>query len=145
MSTPPFRNRQSGHPMKLAPLALLAALWLIPATAQARPPGDAARGATLFRRDCAACHTADRGGTNGAGPTLYGVFGRAAAHAPGFAYSPVLKRSKLTWTEGALDRWLAAPTAMVPGTTMFAPPVTAARDRRDLVAYLRTRGPAKRS
>jgi hypothetical protein len=37
---------------------------------------------------------------------------------PGFDYSPAMKRSKIVWDEKTLDRFLAAPLKVVPGTTM---------------------------
>ncbi|WP_242337405.1 PQQ-dependent sugar dehydrogenase [Anaeromyxobacter sp. SG66] len=118
-------------------LPLLAVLLAVPLAARgARPPGDAARGATLFRERCALCH----GEGGGRGPDLEGVVGRRAGSAPGFGFSHGLRDAGargLTWSARTLDRYLAAPGKLVGGTTMsLATP--GARDRRDLVAYLAT-------
>jgi glucose/arabinose dehydrogenase len=66
-----------------------------------------------------------------------GVVGRPAASAPGFPYSAALKSAHLTWDKASLDRFLRAPSQVVPGTTMpLAVPNDA--ERHDLLAYLET-------
>jgi len=104
------------------------------AGAQPAPAGDATRGATLFEARCASCHVA-RGG--GQGPSLVGVFGRKAAAAPAFRYSPALARSGLTWTAANLDRFLAGPGKLVPGAAMLIVIANGAQ-RADLIQYLAT-------
>lgn len=63
------------------------------------------------------------------------MFGRKAGSVPGFTYSPALKASGLVWTATNLDRWLAAPTSLVKGTSMGFR-LSAAVDRADVIAYL---------
>lgn len=95
--------------------------------------GDADAGHALYQARCAACHSLDY---NGVGPAHRGVFGRAAAQAPGFAYSDALKASHQVWNEDTLDRWLADPETFAPGQRMgFSVPD--AKDRSDLIAYLK--------
>lgn len=78
------------------------------------------------------------GGNGGAlGPSLAGVMGRPAGGAPNFAYSAALRSAKLTWDSTTLKRFLAAPTDVVPGTTMIAA-IPGRKDRNDVVAYLQT-------
>jgi len=93
---------------------------------------DAKRGQALFAERCAACHAADR---NMAGPKLGGVFGRHAAAVADYPYSPALRAAKLVWGIDTLDRWLADPQTLVPGSKMPIR-VLDASTRRDLEAYL---------
>jgi cytochrome c len=78
----------------------------------------AANGETIFRQRCQICHSVAATGAAGVGPNLKGVIGRKAAASPGFNYSPALKQSNLIWTQPNLDRFLVAPTKVVPGTRM---------------------------
>jgi glucose/arabinose dehydrogenase/cytochrome c2 len=96
---------------------------------------DATAGKSLFLQRCSVCHTAESGDNGGAqGPSLVGVFGRAAASAPQFPYTVALRESKLTWDAENLNRYLAAPSAVVPGTAMLVA-VPDDTERADLVAY----------
>jgi cytochrome c len=97
--------------------------------------GDPARGEKLYEESCKACHALDR---NGIGPKHRGVFGRAAGAVPDYAYSPELQNSKITWTEEALDKWLADSQTFVPGNKMFFP-VDDAQERSDLIAFLKAK------
>ena len=108
--------------------ALLAALTL-PALAA----GDADAGRALYQARCTACHSLDY---NGVGPAHRGVFGRAAAQAPGFAYSEALKSAHVVWNEETLDRWLTDPEKFVPGQRMGIN-VSEAKDRADVIAFLK--------
>jgi glucose/arabinose dehydrogenase len=99
---------------------------------------DATAGKAIFRQRCSVCHTAepnDNGG--GQGPSLIGVFGRAAAGAPQFAYTQALRDSKLSWDAATLNRFLESPGGVVPGTSM-ALIVPDKADRDNLVAYFQS-------
>ena len=96
--------------------------------------GDAARGAKLYEQKCTGCHSID---TNRIGPAHRGVYGRKAGLAPGFAYSPGLKNSKIIWTEPTLDRWLTNPQATIPGARMGFR-LSEAPARADIIAFLKT-------
>jgi glucose/arabinose dehydrogenase/cytochrome c2 len=96
---------------------------------------DAAAGKTVFQGQCALCHSAapnDNGG--GQGPSLVGVLGRKAADSTGFSYSKPLKESKLIWDAATLDRFLASPTTVVPGSAMVIP-VADSTARANVIAY----------
>jgi cytochrome c len=101
--------------------------------------GDAAKGRAAFVRQCAICHTVERGGDDRFGPNLFGIVGRKAGSVAGFAYSNAFKtRANWEWTEDALGGWVMFPSTMVPGTAMGVFQGIAERDRDDLVAYLAT-------
>lgn len=106
---------------------------LVNVSALAGSVGDPARGAKIYER-CGACHSLD---ADRAGPRHRGLIGRVAGAVPGFAYSPALKRSGLVWDEATLDRFLANPLGLVPGTRMYVS-VSDQRDRADLIAYLKS-------
>ena len=95
--------------------------------------GDAQAGEAVYSR-CLACHSLE---VNRTGPKHCGVVGRRAGSVPGYDYSPTMKRSKLVWDGKTLDRFLADPLKTVPGTTMTYAGVPDAKDRADLIAYLK--------
>lgn len=102
-------------------------------------PGDARRGAALYTTKCGACHSLD---ANRVGPAHRGVFGRKAGTVPKFAYSPALKKIGVVWNRANLDRWLANPIAMAPGTRMGFR-LAAPQDRADVIAYLKSVSPKR--
>lgn len=99
------------------------------------PTGDPASGNVIFAR-CAACHDLNTG-SNRLGPTLKGVIGRKAGTAVGYTYSPALKAKGVVWSPASLDTFLAAPTRYAPGNKMAFAGLPNAKDRADLIAYLR--------
>ncbi len=116
--------------LRFAALTVLAAACATPALG-----ADANAGKQFFRGQCALCHSAEPNDNGGAqGPSLSGVFGREAAAASGFGYTKALKDAHLTWDAATLDRFLAAPTAVVPGSAMVIP-VPKKEDRENVVAY----------
>jgi len=99
-------------------------------------PALAQDGAALYAAQCKACHSLTAANSP-AGPSLKGVAGRKLATAPGYAFSAGLKARGGTWTDAALDAYLANPAGYAPGTKMFnRVPQPAARTA--LIAYLKT-------
>jgi len=112
-------------------LRAAALVLLLPAGAAAA--ADTKNGEEVYGR-CLACHAlkSDR-----VGPRHCGLVGRRAGAIPGFDYSAAMKRSRLIWNEKTLDRFLADPMKTVPGTTMTYAGVADAKERADLIAYLK--------
>jgi len=105
----------------------------------AQADGDAANGKAAFVRQCAICHTSDKGGDNRFGPNLFGIVGKKAGAVAGFGYTNAFKnRANWEWTEDAIGGWMMFPSTMVPGTAMGVFQGIAEKDRDDLVAYLVT-------
>jgi len=90
-------------------------------------------GAALYRQHCQSCHGSTARPSSLA-PSLVGVEGRKAA-STAFNYSSAMQKSGLVWTRQNLDRFLAAPTKVVPGTRMVTP-VTDASKRQAIISYL---------
>ena len=98
---------------------------------------DAAKGKAAFVRQCAICHTIDKGGPNALGPNLFGIVGRKAATVPEYNYSRAFQTAaNWVWDEGLLRPWISLPATMVPGNKMAVFQGVAERDRDDIVAYL---------
>lgn len=81
----------------------------------AAPPPD---GASLFRNQCATCHSLNPADPPRQGPLLKGVVGRPAGSVPGFHYSPGFAKADFAWDEARLDQWLTNPQAVIPGAVM---------------------------
>lgn len=89
--------------------------------------------------ECAACHALEPGRNTPAGPTLYAIAGRPVAALTGFNYSPALRRFAARnprWTPALLDRFLADPESVVPGTEMGYVGMRDRARRRALIAWL---------
>jgi cytochrome c len=98
--------------------------------------GDAKRGAQLFGQ-CMACHSVKEG-EHMTGPSLAHLWNRKAGTAERFMrYSDAVKQSGVNWEEATLDKWLSDPARFVPGNSMTFPGVKEAKDRADLIAYLK--------
>ena len=86
---------------------------------------------------CMSCH-AVQPGKHGVGPSLAGVYGTKAGEIPGYAFSAPLKASGLTWDDATLDKWLAGPAKLVPGTKMVYAGQPDAAKRKELIEYIKS-------
>ena len=123
--------------MRLIPyLAFVAlAIGALPYWAAAEP-GNAARGERMYRA-CVACHSLEPN-RNMTGPSLAEIWNRKSGSLPSFPrYSPALKSAGIVWTDGTLDEWIKDPQHFIPGNTMTFPGMKDARQRADLLAYLK--------
>ncbi len=97
---------------------------------------DRVPGEDIYSR-CLACHALAYDRT---GPRHCGLIGRKAGSVPGFSYSDAMKRSEIVWNARTLDRFLADPMKVVPGTAMGYAGIADRQERADLIAYLEHAG-----
>lgn len=120
---------------RLTATMVIGLVWGVTAYGQAPPAGNPARGAEVFKAQCATCHLAKQGDPAPIGPQLYGVIGRKAGSWDGFKYTDAMRKSDITWTRALLDQYLENPYSLVPGAAMgllVPEPV----NRADVIAYL---------
>lgn len=96
--------------------------------------GDAKKGRRVFAK-CKACHQVKEG-KNGAGPTLYQVFGATAGEVEGFKYSKAMAASDVVWTPETMAAFVANPAEFMPGTKMKFRGLKKDSDIENLIAYL---------
>ena len=97
---------------------------------------DAAAGEKVFGK-CKACHKLD--GSDGTGPHLNGIVGKAKAASAGFGYSDaILAVADQAWTPENLNGCLENPKGYMPGTKMSFAGLPKVEDRANLIAYLAT-------
>jgi cytochrome c len=96
-----------------AMLVVQAALAQMPLP-EAKPPD----GPTLFKQQCATCHTTNATDPVRQGPSLFGIVGRRAGSVDGFHYSAGFAKADFTWDDARLDAWITNPQAMIPGAIM---------------------------
>lgn len=95
-------------------------------------------GERQFMRKCSICHSLDDGPSRKAGPTLHGVFGRAAGTVPAYRYSQTLHGSDIVWTEDSIDALFdVGPDHYIPGSKMPMQVIAKPQDRADLIAFLK--------
>jgi len=90
-------------------------------------------------KQCAACHTFEKGGPNRVGPNLYDIVGHERGTGRGgFNFSAAMKAKGGTWTYEELDKFLHNPRGYIPGTNMTFAGLSRDQQRADVIAYLRT-------
>ena len=125
--------------MRAVVFGLCSAALLAAPIANAQMPLPAPKppdGATLFKQQCATCHTTSLSEPVRQGPPLVKIVGRPAGKLEGFHYSQGLASADFVWDETRLDAWLTNPQAVIPGVLMVyrqAKPET----RAAIIAYLK--------
>jgi cytochrome c len=115
-------------------LAVLVSFVVAPQSLAA--DGNPAQGQRVFGA-CAACHSLQPD-QNMTGPSLADVWNRKAGSLASFSrYSPALKSADIVWNDKTLDAWIADPQHVVPGNQMTFAGIKDARQRADLLAFLK--------
>ncbi len=120
----------------------IAATAFTPVLVHAAPAVDAAQlaaGEKVFAQ-CKACHSIEKGKSDGVGPNLYGVYGaKSGGHSATFKYSAAMKTAGLTWNDASLNTFLLAPMKAVPGTKMTYGGVKDDAKRAALIYFLKVK------
>jgi cytochrome c len=88
---------------------------------------------------CYSCHALEPAKNDLTGPTLHNIVERSIASAPGFNYSSAMQRfaqAEGRWGKVLLDKFIADPEAIVPGTSMTFQGISDPAERTALIAYL---------
>jgi len=148
-----FIARSLVHPTPLKELAFAVEKPDAPAAQAAAAPAevppvtpllakaDLAAGEASAKK-CAACHTFEKGGPNRIGPNLFDVVGRKPGQVAGFAYSKPMASTPEDWNYEHLNKFLANPKAVVPGTKMAFAGIPKVEERAALIAWLRSKSDA---
>jgi cytochrome c len=126
-------NRPELRAIAFSALSLLASLAPVSAA-----PEESDEGMVAFNNSCRTCHSF-KPNDNRLGPTLHGVVGRKAGSVEGFAFSPAMKGSGVTWDAATLDKFISDPNQVVSGNKMqpFGG-IADAGERKKIVDYLGT-------
>ena len=90
-------------------------------------------------KQCASCHTFEKGGPNRVGPNLYNIVNDEKGHGrEGFNFSAAMKAAGGKWTYEDLDQFLTNPKAYIKGTSMGYAGLSRPGARADLISYLRS-------
>lgn len=116
---------------------LIAVKESLPAT----PAAESISGADLFVLACQGCHNIEAGAPHRAGPNLFGILDQPAASQAGFAYSPALQSSGLSWSRASLAAWVVAAETLVPGTWMLYHNELLPHEVLLLISYIEQAGP----
>jgi len=114
----------------------LSILTLLIGASQSFAAGNPAQGQRAFGA-CAACHSL-RPDENMTGPSLAGLWNPKAGTLASFSrYSPAMKSADIEWNDKTLDEWIDDPQHLVPGNEMTFAGIKDARQRADLLAFLK--------
>ncbi len=99
---------------------------------------DAKAGEVAFGKRCSTCHVTAKGGANKTGPDLWNIVGRARASHEGFTYSSAMQAKGGNWDYESINLFISNPQGFVKGTKMALVPLRNAKERADIISFLRT-------
>lgn len=135
-------NGSGPSPVRQPMLAIMRLLAVLSAVVAGFGSGAAAaadplKGAAIFDRECALCHTIGKGEPNSFGPNLFGIAERKAGTAPEYQYSPeFITMATWTWSPDGIASFLVSPGLTIPGNKMSMFQGVADSELNDLIAYL---------
>lgn len=97
---------------------------------------DYREGKRAFQGRCSACHTIGDNGMNLTGPSLWGIFDRAAGTKADFIFSDALQKADFKWTADTLLDYITDPQAFLPGNVMTIPEPVPEGMRTVLIAFV---------
>jgi cytochrome c len=98
--------------------------------------GNPTQGQRVFGA-CAACHSLQPD-QNMTGPSLAHLWDRKAGSLASFSrYSSALKSANIEWNDKTLDEWIADPQHVIPGNQMTFAGIRDAKQRAELIAFLK--------
>jgi cytochrome c len=98
--------------------------------------GNPSQGRRVFGA-CAACHSLQPD-QNMTGPSLARLWNRKAGSLASFGrYSSAMKSANIEWNDKTLDEWIADPQHLIPGNEMTFAGIKDAKQRADLIAFLK--------
>ena len=126
-------NRPAIRTLAISALSLLTTLAPVSAAQEESDDGKVA-----YNNACRTCHSF-KPDDNRLGPTLHGIVGRKAGSIEGFAFSPSMKGSGITWDAATLDKFISDPNQVVSGNKMqpFGG-IADAGERKKIIDYLGT-------
>ncbi len=111
----------------------------------AYPIGEAKAGAKVYKK-CVTCHMIGDDAKHRIGPHLNGIVGRGVAALNDYKYSKGMNayaKVQKVWTQETLDVYLAKPRQAVKGTRMAFVGLRKAKDRQNVIAYMKKASPKK--
>jgi cytochrome c len=109
-------------------------LVLCAGTGSAEEAPNVSAAQTMYQNTCGGCHSVDE---DRIGPHHRNIVGRPVASAPGYDYSPALKKLGGVWTTQRLDQWLSGTQKMAPGSKMYLELDDAAQ-RQLIISFLQS-------
>ena len=117
--------------------ATMSVVLTLAATGAFAQSGDATGGERLINQQCKTCHTVEKGGRNGVGPNLHGIFGSKSGAVQGFSFSEAMQKSGIVWDDKTMAEYLKDPKGRVPDGKMVYAGLKQQAQLDDMIAYLK--------
>lgn len=100
---------------------------------------DVSAGESSYNKKCTTCHNHEKGGSHMTGPNQWNIVNRPKGSAEGFNYSKaILALKDKKWGYDELNGFLNNPKKYMPGTLMAFAGIKDAKERANVIAYMRT-------